>query len=300
MANISQEDLDRIVQEITNILQAQGVTTRQTSDTRCTCCDGNCGGLCAEKSSDAVRKFINIGAGRISYTEGGSGVPQDIARYIDHTLLRPDATSEDINKLCEEARQFEFASVCINPTYVKFAADLLKDSSVKVCTVIGFPFGTHLPEIKGMETRRAIRDGAREIDMVINIGALKDRNLDLLYRDIRAVVEACDDGGAICKVIIETALLTDEEKVIACQIAKKARADFVKTSTGFASGGATAHDVALMAEVVKGTGIGVKASGGIRSYEDALQMIKAGATRIGASASVKIVKGVGEVTESQY
>lgn len=297
--DLSQDDLERIIQEITGILKSQGIA-QQSGETVCSCCGSDCGGLCAEKSSDAVREFINIGAKRISYTEGGNGVPQDIARYIDHTLLRPDANQEDINKLCQEAKDYGFASVCLNPIYVKHAADFLKDTPVKVCTVIGFPFGTHLPEIKAMETRRAIRDGAREIDMVINIGALKNRDLDLLHRDIRGVVEACDDGGAICKVIFETALLTDEEKVIACQIAKKARADFVKTSTGYASGGATAHDVALMAEVVRGSGIGVKASGGIRSYQDAMQMIKAGATRIGASASVKIVKGITELTESQY
>lgn len=299
VSDLSQDDLERIIQEITGILKSQGIA-QQSGKTVCSCCGSDCGGLCAEKSSDAVREFINIGAKRISYTEGGNGVPQDIARYIDHTLLRPDANQEDINKLCQEAKDYGFASVCLNPIYVKHAADFLKDTPVKVCTVIGFPFGTHLPEIKAMETRRAIRDGAREIDMVINIGALKNRDLDLLHRDIRGVVEACDDGGAICKVIFETALLTDEEKVIACQIAKKARADFVKTSTGYASGGATAHDVALMAEVVRGSGIGVKASGGIRSYQDAMQMIKAGATRIGASASVKIVKGITELTESQY
>lgn len=299
VTDLSQDDLEKIIQEISGILKSQGISF-QSQGNQCSCCGTDCGGLCAEKSTDAVREFINIGAKRISYTEGGNGVPHDIARYIDHTLLRPDANNEDVRKLCEEAKNYAFASVCINPIFVKFAANILKATPVKVCTVIGFPFGTHLPEIKGMETRRAIRDGAREIDMVINIGALKNRDFDLLYQDIRTVVEACDDGGAICKVIIETALLTDEEKVIACQIAKKARADFVKTSTGYAAGGATAHDVALMSEVVRGTGIGVKASGGIRSYEDALQMIKAGATRIGASASVKIVKGVAEVTESQY
>jgi len=181
---------------------------------------------------------------------------------------------------------------------VKLAAQLLRDSGVKVCSVVGFPLGAHTPQIKALEARQAIREGAREIDMVINIGALKDRNLDLLYRDIRSVVEACLDGNAICKVIIETALLTDEEKVIACETAKRARAHFVKTSTGFGPGGATAHDVAIMAEVVRSSGMGVKASGGIRSYEDTLKMIQAGATRIGASASVQIVQGAPEMTES--
>ncbi len=217
-------------------------------------------------------------------------VVQKIAGYIDHTLLKADASSSDIEKLCDDARKYNFASVCINPTYVKLAADLLRESPVKVCTVVGFPLGAHRPEIKKLEARQAINEGAKEIDMVINIGALKNRDLDLLYRDIRAVVESCKDGGAICKVIIETALLSDEEKIIACETASRARADFVKTSTGFASGGATTHDVALMAETIRGKNMGLKASGGIRSYADAVKMIQAGATRIGASASVKIVE----------
>jgi len=297
VSNLSSTEMENIIQEITEILKQQGVGF-DGAPNNCTCCSGECGGLCAEKSSDTVREFINMGAGRISYTEGGTGVPEDIARFIDHTLLRPDATNKDVEKVCKEALEYGFASVCINPSYVQFAANILKNSEVKVCTVVGFPFGTHLPEIKGFEARRAIRDGAKEIDMVINIGAIKNRDLELLFRDIRTVVEACDDGSAICKVIFETALLTDEEKVIACQIAKKAKAEFVKTSTGYASGGATAHDVALMAETVRGSGIEVKASGGIRSYEDAVTMLKAGATRIGASASVKIVQGVSDLTES--
>jgi deoxyribose-phosphate aldolase len=297
VSNLSSTEMENIIQEITEILKQQGVGLDNAANT-CTCCSGECGGLCAEKSSDTVREFINMGAGRISYTEGGTGVPKDIARFIDHTLLRPDATNKDVKKVCNEALKYGFASVCINPSYVQFASKILKNSKVKVCTVVGFPFGTHLPEIKGLEARRAIRDGAREIDMVINIGAIKNRDLDLLFRDIRTVVEACDDGSAICKVIFETALLTDEEKVLACQIAKKAKAEFVKTSTGYASGGATAHDVALMSETVHGSGIEVKASGGIRSYEDAVTMLKAGATRIGASASVKIVQGVSDLTES--
>ena len=169
---------------------------------------------------------------------------------------------------------------------------------VAVCTVVGFPLGAHMPEIKALETRRAIRDGAKEIDMVINIGALKSGNDDFVFRDLRAVVEACEDGGALCKVIIEAALLTDEEKVHACELAKRARANFVKTSTGFAAGGATAKDVALMSSVVRGTGMGVKAAGGIKTYEDAQKMIAAGATRIGASAGIKIVQGAKAVTIS--
>jgi deoxyribose-phosphate aldolase len=293
---ISGADLEQIAQQITQILRMQGISFGSMSG--CTCCGDSCGGHCAEKATDTVREFINMGASRISYRAGGKGVPGDIAEYIDHTLLKPDAAAIDIEKLNEDALKYEFASVCINPTYVKLAAKLLKNSPVKVCTVVGFPLGAHTQQIKALEARQAIREGAREIDMVINIGALKSRDSDLLYRDIRSVVESCLDGNAICKVIIETALLTDEEKVIACEIARRARAHFVKTSTGFAAGGATAHDVALMAEVVRGSGMGVKASGGIRSYSDAMQMIKAGATRIGASASVKIVQGKAQVTES--
>ncbi len=295
MKDIGPAELDQIAQAITAIFRSQGISAPGCD---CTCCGGDCGGHCADKASDAVQEIINLGASRISYRLGGNGVPSDVAGFIDHTLLKPDASEEQVRKLCEEAREFNFASVCISPTYVKYAASLLRGSSVKVCTVIGFPSGTHLPQIKGLETRQAIRDGAKEIDMVINIGALKNRDLDLLYRDIRSVVESCEDGRAICKVIIETALLTDEEKVIASQTARRARAHFVKTSTGFASGGATAHDVALMATAVQGSGMGVKASGGIRSLEDALEMIEAGATRIGASASVQIARGETKVTES--
>ena len=295
--NLSAVDLEQIAQQITQILQAQGISFGG-GICDCSCCGGSCGGHCAEKASDTVRQFINIGASRISYRAGGQGVPKDLAGYIDHTLLKPDAASDAVKKLCEDALSYNFASVCVNPTYVKLCASMLKGSPVKVCTVVGFPLGTHVPQIKGLETRQAIRDGAREIDMVINIGALKSRDLDLLYRDIRSVVESCQDGGALSKVILETALLSDEEIITASEIACRARADYVKTSTGFSTGGATTHHVALMAEVVRSSGMGVKASGGIRSYDDAMEMIKAGATRIGASASVQIVKGEANVTES--
>lgn len=295
--NLSPDDLAQIARQITEILQSQGIS----SGNGCTCCGGSCGGGCAENAPETVQELISMGASRISYRGGnGQAVADDLAGYIDHTLLKPEATSSDVQSLCEDARQYSFASVCVSPTYVPLASKLLKGSSVKVCTVIGFPTGTHQPQIKALETRQAIREGAQEIDMVINVGALKSRDLDLLYRDIRSVVESCQDGGAICKVIIETALLTDEEKVIASETARRARADFVKTSTGFASGGATAHDVAIMAKAVRGSGMGVKASGGIRSFEDAMEMIEAGATRIGASASVQIVKGDPNVTQSGY
>ncbi|MBU2260220.1 deoxyribose-phosphate aldolase, partial [Patescibacteria group bacterium] len=197
-----------------------------------------------------------------------------------------------------EACEFHFATVCVSPSYVRLAAKELNGSDVKVCTVVGFPSGAHSPEIKALETRQAIRNGAKEIDMVINIGALKSGDDELVYRDIRAVCEACEDGSATSKVIIEAALLNDDEKVRACELSKKARANYVKTSTGFGPGGATAADVALMSSVVRGAGIGVKAAGGIRNYEDARKMVEAGATRIGASASIGIVKGAQEVTIS--
>ncbi|MCX6036767.1 MAG: deoxyribose-phosphate aldolase [Chloroflexi bacterium] len=209
---------------------------------------------------------------------------------IDHTLLKPDATQEQIAQLCFEARKHGFASVCINPTWVALCAKLLEGSPVKVCTVIGFPLGATSPEVKAFETQVALDHGATEIDMVINVGALKARDLELVAKDIRGVVTAAHAGGAIVKVIIEAILLTDEEKTIACLLSKEAGADYVKTSTGFASGGATVHDVALMRRVV-GPEMGVKAAGGVRTYEDAENMIKAGATRIGASAGVKIIQG---------
>ncbi len=215
--------------------------------------------------------------------------PHPIARLIDHTLLKPDATSEQISKLCAEAQQYHFASVCVNPGYVKLCADLLRDvPDVAVCTVIGFPLGATTTEVKVFETHRAIASGATEIDMVINVGALKSNDCYGVQNDITAVVTAAHAGGALCKVILETCLLTDDEKEIACRIAQEAGADFVKTSTGFSTGGATVADITLMRRVV-GPQMGVKASGGIRSYADAKAMIDAGATRIGASAGVRIV-----------
>ena len=216
-------------------------------------------------------------------------------KYIDHTLLKPDASQEQIETLIEEAKKYDFASVCVNPTWVSFAAQALKATDVKVCTVIGFPLGANTPELKAFETSDAIQNGANEVDMVINIGALKSRNFDLVERDIRAVVEAAK--GTLVKVIIETCLLTDDEKVRACQLAQKAGADFVKTSTGFSTGGATVEDIALMRKTV-GPDMGVKASGGARSYEDALAFIKAGATRIGASSGVAIMEG--DVANGDY
>ncbi|HFI0120974.1 TPA: deoxyribose-phosphate aldolase [Streptococcus suis] len=209
-------------------------------------------------------------------------------KFIDHTVLKPETTKEQVAKVLEEAKEYDFASVCINPTWVSFAAEGLKDTDVKVCTVIGFPLGANTPAVKAFETKDAIANGADEIDMVINIGALKDKNYDLVLEDIKAVVES--SGDKLVKVIIETCLLTDEEKVKACELSKEAGADFVKTSTGFSTGGATVADVALMRKTV-GPEMGVKASGGARSYEDAIAFIEAGATRIGASSGVAIMKG---------
>ncbi len=216
--------------------------------------------------------------------------PAQVAQLIDHTLLRPEATPADISRLCEEARQHGFFSVCVNPAWVRQAAELLRGSGVKVCAVVGFPLGAQAPEMKALESRRALREGAHEIDMVINIGALKAGDDALVLRDIRGVVEACRERRACSKVILETALLSEEEKVRACRLAARARADFVKTSTGFSSGGATVEDVGLMHRTVAAAGLKVKASGGIRTLDDVLRMTAAGAARIGSSSSVKIVE----------
>lgn len=220
----------------------------------------------------------------------------NIAKYIDHTLLKADAKKEQIETLCQEAKEYNFASVCVNPTWVGLASEMLKGTGVDVCTVIGFPLGANTPETKAFETKNAIENGATEVDMVINIGALKSGNTELVEKDIRAVVEAAK-GKALTKVIIETSLLTEEEKVTACELSVKAGADFVKTSTGFSTGGATVEDISLMRKVV-GPEIGVKASGGVRNAEDANNMIEAGATRIGASSGIAIVKGL--TSDSSY
>lgn len=240
---------------------------------------------------DTARRFLELGAGRLTTgPESSCRIPEDMACFIDHTILKPDAVRDQVLKICAEAREHEFRSVCVNPCWVKLVAEQLRGTKVLTCSVVGFPLGAAVPDVKAAEARRAIRDGAREIDMVINVGALKSGDDELVLRDIRAVVEACRDGSAVCKVIIETALLDDDEKRRVCEMAKRARAHFVKTSTGFASGGATAEDVALMASVVRPAGMEVKASGGIKSYGDARRMIEAGATRIGASASIAIVE----------
>ncbi len=256
------------------------------------CVGGQCVGCghCVSKRTDVVRQFIGGARDvRLMGSPGFESVPEDLAKLIDHTLLRPEATYADIDKLCDEAKRYGFASVCVNPMHVRRCAERLRGASSVVCTVIGFPLGATPSAVKALEARQALRDGAKEVDMVIAIGALKSGDHRYVYDDIRIVAEAAHEGRAILKVILETALLTDEEKVAACVAAKRARADFVKTSTGFSKGGATAHDVALMAKAVDHQ-LGVKASGGVGSVADARKMIEAGATRIGASVGVKILQ----------
>ncbi len=236
-----------------------------------------------------VERIVDAGASRIGIVLGETSTAHDWASLIDHTLLKPESSESDIKKLCDEAAKYGFASVCVNPTWVKKACEFLRGSGIPVCTVIGFPLGATLPDVKAYETRRAIFNGAKEVDMVINVGALKTGDDCAVEDDIRAVAEAAHDSGVLCKVIIETALLTDEEKVRACLAAKNAGADFVKTSTGFSTGGATVDDVNLMRRTV-GSELGVKASGGVKGIDDARAMFEAGATRIGASVGVKIAQ----------
>ncbi|MCS6844074.1 MAG: deoxyribose-phosphate aldolase [Caldilineales bacterium] len=269
---------------------AREVLKRYPADgAACSSCGPQCDGHCAATCPDRCREVVSAGADRLSARLGTGKVAADLARMIDHTLLKPEATADQIVKLCAEARENGFATVCVNPTWVALAAQELRGSPVKVCTVVGFPLGATLPEVKAFETERAIALGASEIDMVQNIGALKSRDYKRVADDIAAVVRVAHARQASVKVIIETALLTDDEKIESCVIAQAAGADYVKTSTGFSTGGATVADVALMRRVV-GPGMGVKASGGIKSAADAAQMIAAGATRLGASAGVKIVR----------
>jgi len=278
VGELSETDMTRIIERLQGLLgTAAGAAFH--------------GGPCVGSCPETARHFIGLGARRLtSGPESPGRIPDELARYIDHTILKPDATGDMVDKIIAEAREHSFRSVCVNPCWVKTVADGLRGSSVLTCSVVGFPLGAGTPDIKGMEARKAIRDGAKEIDMVINVGRLKSGDDDYVFKDILAVTEACRDGSVVSKVIIETALLTDEEKLRVCELAKKARANFVKTSTGFASGGATAEDITLMASVVHGAGMEVKASGGIKNFSDAKRMIDAGATRIGASASIAIVQ----------
>jgi deoxyribose-phosphate aldolase len=279
---LNPNDLRRLVEIITEeVMTAQ----RRTAGAPSQCA---CHAVLYECCPDRLRGVIDAGASRIGLHASG-GAAGSVAGMIDHTLLKPDATRADIEKLCREASEFHFATVCVNPTWVAMCASLLRGTGVGVCSVVGFPLGATTADVKHYETRRAIFDGASEIDMVINIGALKSSDLEVVERDIQAVIGPCREARVVSKVIIEAALLTDDEKITASALSKAAGADFVKTSTGFASGGATVADVALMRRVV-GTNMGIKAAGGVRDYEGLKAMVAAGATRIGASAGVKIVQ----------
>jgi deoxyribose-phosphate aldolase len=288
-----EELIRRVTEEVIERLRrgerAAAPTTARAAQPAGACVPCISCGLCVDRRPGEVASIIASGASRVSAASGVTEFQRDLAAAIDHTLLKPSATRGEIEKLCEEAGRFSFASVCVNPCYVPLCAELLRLTNVKVCTVVGFPLGANKPEVKAFEAGRAIADGAHELDMVANIGAVKSRDHELVERDIRAVAQV-SGKTIVLKVIIEAALLTDEEKVAVCSIARKVGADFVKTSTGFGPGGATAHDVRLMRAVV-GSEMGVKAAGGIRDLETAREMVEAGASRIGASASVKIVGG---------
>src|SRR6267142_1555716 len=284
MPNSHNGNLELLIDQITDAIVARlnGDGADQASLCGCT---SECFNRCPER----MHRIVDAGAARIGLVLGQTSTARDWASLIDHTLLKPGATDEDIKKLCEEAARYRFASVCVNPTWVRAASCNLQGTGVPVCTVIGFPLGATLPDVKAYEARRSIFDGAREVDMVINVGALRSGDDCLVEHDIRSVVEVAHEYNVTCKVIIETALLTDDEKVRACQAAKRAGADFVKTSTGFSKGGATVADIALMRRTV-GSDLGVKASGGVKGLDDARKMVEAGATRIGASVGVKIAQ----------
>ena len=277
-------DLEHLVEQITDVIVAR---LNGDADGQAQMC--GCTNECFNRCPERMHRIVDAGAARIGLVLGQTASARDWASLIDHTLLKPEATEDDIRRLCEEAARFRFASVCVNPTWVRASACHLRGTGVVVCTVVGFPLGATLADVKAYETRRAIYDGAREVDMVINVGALKSGDDCAVEYDIRQVVEAAHENGVLVKVIIEAALLTDEEKVRACLAAKRAGADFVKTSTGFAKGGATVADVALMRRTV-GQEMGVKAAGGVKGLDDARAMVEAGATRLGASVGVKIAQ----------
>ncbi len=282
VAQIGEELLARIPVSAGHAPNSEGLNV---ADMVCPGCTRRCAQTCTRKT----KEIIAAGADRVSTTGKLIKVDPEIALMIDHTVLKPEATRDEIVKLCAEAKQYNFASVCVNPYWVPLAAAELKGSRVMVCTVVGFPLGASPTAIKAAEATDAVQHGAQEVDMVINVGALRSGDYDAVKADIQAVAEASHRGGAILKVILENALLDDSQKVMACTLSKLAGADFVKTSTGFAKSGATAHDIALMRAAV-GPEMGVKASGGIRTLADLKTMAAAGASRIGASASVKIIQ----------
>ena len=282
---MNERDRTQLCDEITAAVLRQLDGTATTSGAPCAC-HRVAYGCCP----DQLAHVVQGGADRLGLTASASHGTAALASLIDHTLLKPDATQDQIDKLCREAAEYHFATVCIQPTWVRFAAERLRASGVGVCTVIGFPLGANTPDVKAYEARRCIFDGATEIDMVINIGALKSLDYRRVEEDIRGVTSVARELGALSKVIIETALLSDEEKVRATTLVASSGADFVKTSTGFASGGATPDDVAMMRRIV-GPRLGVKAAGGVRDAASAEEMVRAGATRIGASAGIKIVSG---------
>jgi deoxyribose-phosphate aldolase len=291
---VTHTELDRLVaqigEEILSRVGPNGAASKKGEglnlpDQVCPGCTQRCAQTCARNT----KEIIAAGANRDSASEKLTKIDPAIAAMIDHTILKPEATRNDVIKVCREARQYNFASVCVNPYWVSLVKSELAGSPVLVCTVVGFPLGATSTEAKVCETENALRHGAQEIDMVINVGALRSGDTEAVRKDVAGVVEAAHRGRAIVKVILETALLDDTQKTVACQICKAAGADFVKTSTGFSTAGATAHDISLMRAAV-GPGMGVKASGGIRTLQDLQTMAAAGATRIGASASVKIVE----------
>jgi deoxyribose-phosphate aldolase len=278
---LNPQDLQRLV----DIITEEVVAAQRGAVTAAPCA---CHAVRSDCCPERLRTVLEAGATRLGL-HATAGATAGVSGVIDHTLLKADATRDEIIKLCREAAEFHFATVCVNPAWVATAAGHLRGTGVGVCSVVGFPLGATTADVKNFETRRAIYDGATEIDMVINIGALKSGDFRTVERDISAVTEPCQQCGVISKVIIEAALLTDEEKITACTLSKAAGADFVKTSTGFGPGGATAADVALMRRVV-GAEMGVKAAGGVRDLEGLKAMVAAGATRVGASAGVKIVQ----------
>jgi deoxyribose-phosphate aldolase len=286
------QTVEQLVELITRrVLLALAEDERRAAGSPDTCTEECGSGYCVRHCGDKVELVVQAGADRLAAGLGAIPDQPSLAGMIDHTLLKPEATHDQVAQLCYEARKHGFATVCVNPTHVPLAAQLLRGSPVGVCTVVGFPLGATPPDVKAYEAQLSLDQGATEIDMVINIGALKSKDYEMVARDIRAVVRVCHahTPPALVKVIIEAALLTDEEKIAACLLAKESGADYVKTSTGFASGGATVADVALMRRTV-GPAMGVKAAGGVRTRDEANAMVAAGATRLGASAGVKIVQ----------